>query len=250
MRNLVAAEVAKLRTTRMVYGLLATAVALTVVSVVASILTAGRAEGTFALDTPEGVRNVLGAGGATTVLVLVLGILAMAGEFRHGTITPTLLAAPRRGQVVAAKMATYALVGLAFSAAAFAVTLAVALPWLAAKDVEVALFDREVGLVAAGLLLGSALYGVLGVSVGSLIRNPATAVAIALVWSFVVEAILVGLLPEVGRWLPGGAGQGLARTSTTAGDLLPMWGAGLLLAAYGVAFALAGSRFVVRRDIT
>lgn len=128
--------------------------------------------------------------------MLVLGILAMAGEFRHGTITPTLLAAPRRGMVVAAKMLTFA------------------------------------------------------VSVGSLLRNPALAVAVALLWSFVLEGLLVGLLPEVGRWLPGGAGQGLARSSTTAGDLLPMWGGGLLLAGYGVLFALVGSRFVVRRDIT
>jgi len=246
----VAAEVAKLRTTRMLYALLATTMALTVVSVVASILTAGRAEGTFGLDTPEGVRNVLGAGGVSTTVVLVLGILAMAGEFRHGTITATLLAAPKRGQVVAAKMATYALVGLAFSAVSSVITLAVALPWLAAKNVEVSLFDREVVLVAIGLLLGTALYGLLGVSVGSLIRNPAAAVGIALVWSFVIEAILVGLLPEVGRWLPGGAGQGLARTSTTAGELLPMLGGGLLLAAYGLVFALVGSRFVVRRDIT
>ena len=196
------------------------------------------------------MRNVLGAGGVSTTVVLVLGILAMAGEFRHGTITATLLAAPKRGQVVAAKMATYALVGLAFSAVSSVITLAVALPWLAAKDVEVSLFDREVVLVAIGLLLGTALYGLLGVSVGSLIRNPAAAVGIALVWSFVIEAILVGLVPEVGRWLPGGAGQGLARTSTTAGELLPMLGGGLLLAAYGLVFALVGSRFVVRRDIT
>lgn len=250
MRNLVAAEVAKLRTTRMLYSLLATTLALTVLSVVASILTAGRAEGTFALDTPEGVRNVLGAGWPSTTVVLVLGILAMAGEFRHGTITPTLLVAPKRGRVVAAKMATYALAGLAFSALASALTLAIALPWLAAKDVDVSLFDREVGLVVAGLLLATALYGLLGVSVGSLIRNPAAAVGIALVWSFVLEALLVGLLPEVGRWLPGGAGQGLARSSTTAGELLPMWGGGLVLAGYGVLFALVGSRFVVRRDIT
>lgn len=27
----------------------------------------------------------------------------------------------------------------------------------------------------------------------------------SLAWSFVIEGLLVGLLPEVGRWLPGGA---------------------------------------------
>ena len=245
-----AAEVVKLRTTQLVYALLATTLALTVVSVVATVLTAGRAEGTFALDTPEGVRNVVGAGWPSTTVVLVLGILSVAGEFRHGTITPTLLGAPRRGRVVAAKMATFAMVGVAFSVLASAVTLAIALPWLAAKDVDVSVLDGEVVQVVAGLLLGTGLYGLLGVSVGSLVRNPAAAVSIALVWSFVIEALLVGLLPEVGRWLPGGAGQALARSSTTAGDLLPMWGGGLLLAAYGVLFAVAGSRLVMRRDVT
>ncbi len=250
MRNLLAAEAAKLGTTRLWYSLLAATAGLTVVGVVAAILTAGRADGTFALDTPEGVRNVLSAGWPSTTVVLVLGILAMAGEFRHGTITPTFLATPKRGRVVAAKMAVYALVGLGFSATASAITVAIALPWLRRRGVDISLPDREVVLVVAGLLLATALHGLLGVSVGSLIRNPAAAVAIALVWSLLFESLLVGLLPEVGRWLPGGAAQALTRSSPTAGELLPMWGGGLLLAAYGLVFACVGTRFVVRRDIT
>lgn len=249
MTNLMAAEATKLWTTRMSYWLLATTAGLTVVSVVAAIVTAGRAEAMFALDTPEGLRSVLGAGWSTTTVVLVLGIVTMAGEFRHGTITATFLAVPKRGRVVAAKLVTCALVGVAVSVTTSAITLAVAVPWLRAKGIGVSVFDREVVLVLTGLLLATALYGLLGVSVGSLIPNPAPAVTVALVWSLLLESLLVGLVPEIGRWLPGGAGQALAR-SPTAGDLLPMWGGGLLLTAYGLLFAWVGTRFVVRRDIT
>ncbi len=38
--------------------------------------------------------------------------------------------------------------------------------------------------------------------------------------------------------------------STSEGGLLPLWGAALLLAGYGLAFAAAGTRLVVRREIT
>lgn len=250
MTGLVAAEVAKLRTVRMPYALLAATVALAVLSVVGTMLTAGRAEGAFALDTAEGIRAVLGAGWPSTIVALVLGILGMAGEFRHGTIVPTFLATPKRGRVVAAKMAVYGVLGIAFSAAASAVTLAVALPWLSTEGVDVSPLDEEVVRAVSGLLLATALHGLLGVGVGSLIRNPATAVAVALVWSLLVESILVGLLPEVGRWLPGGAAQALTGSTTTAGELLPMGAGGALLAAYAFGLAWVGSRFVVRRDIT
>lgn len=59
----------------------------------------------------------------------------------------------------------------------------------------------------------------------------------------------MGLLPALGRWLPGGAATALTSSSVQAGDLLPMWAAALVLGAYAIGFAVAGSRVVVERDV-
>ena len=128
-------------------------------------------------------------------------------------------------------------------------TLAIALPWLAAKDVDVVLLSGDVGFVLLGAIVATALYALVGVGVGSLIRNQTAAVVVALVWVMVVESLFVSFLPEVGRWLPGGAVAALTSAATANGGLLPMWGGAILFAAYGLAFAAAGTRFVLQRDV-
>jgi len=57
-------------------------------------------------------------------------------------------------------------------------------------------------------------------------------------------------VPEVGRWLPGGAAGALAGTATAEGGLLPFWAAALVLLAYAAAAAVAGERALARRDLT
>lgn len=51
-------------------------------------------------NDPLGPDSLLHATGApasvVTTLALLLGVVGMAGEYRHGTIITTLLAAPRR----------------------------------------------------------------------------------------------------------------------------------------------------------
>jgi hypothetical protein len=54
-------------------------------------------------------------------------------------------------------------------------------------------------------------------------------------------------VPGLGRWLPSAAAAALTNPS---GGHLSSWAGGLLLAAYGLAFAVVGTRLVMRRDVT
>jgi ABC-2 type transport system permease protein len=249
MTRLVKAELLKLRTTRTARTLLALAAAGTAALVALVCLLAGR-PGQPALGDDALRQLALVPAKPLTLAALVLGVLGMAGEFRHGTATSTFLAAPARGRVVAAKLAAAAVTGLAMALLSTAAVLAVGLPWLRARGIEVTVADAGLWARVAGLAVAVALYAVLGVGLAAVARNQVAAVIVGLLWwSQGVEGILVGLLRQPGleRWLPMGAASAL----TGPGDgTLPMLAGGLVFAAYGLVLALAGGRLVARRDLT
>jgi ABC-2 type transport system permease protein len=249
MTRLVHSELLKLRTTRTARVLLTLAAAGTAALIAIVLLLAGQ-PGQPALG-PDALRQlVLVPAQPLTLAALVLGVLGMAGELRHGTATSTFLVTPRRGRVVAAKLAAAAVTGLAMSLASSAAVLAVGLPWLRAKGIEVAVADPGVAARVAGLAAAVALYAVLGTGLGALLRNQVAAVVVGLLWwSQGVERVLTGILHQPGleRWLPMGAASAL----TAPGDgTLPMWAGALVFAAYGLGLALLGGRLVARRDLT
>ena len=249
MTRLVKAELLKLRTTRTARALLALAAAGTAALVALVLLLAGR-PGQPELGADALRQLVLVPAQPLTLAALVLGILGMAGEFRHGTATSTFLVTPVRGRVVAAKLAAAAATGLAMALVASAAVFAVGLPWLKAKGIEVTVADAGLLARVAGLAVAVALFAVLGVGLAALLGNQVAAVIAGLLWwSQGVERILVAVLHQPGleRWLP----QSAASALTAPGDAtLPMWAGGLVFAAYGLVLALAGGRLVARRDLT
>jgi ABC-2 type transport system permease protein len=247
MTRLARAELAKLRTTRTAPVMLATAAAFAVVTVVFIVTVAGT-QGNPPLDAGSLRWIVAAPSRVVSGAVLLLGILAMAGEFRHQTITQTFLVTPNRGRVVAAKLAAGALVGLAFAAVTTAVVLAVGVPWLLAEGVPIRL-SGALGSTLAGVLAAAALSGLLGVAVAALVRNQVATVTGVLLWFLLVEGILPAVLraPGLARWLPGGA---TAALTDPGGQYLPALAGGLLLAGYALVLAAAGSRLTVRRDVT
>jgi ABC-2 family transporter protein len=249
MTRLIRAELTKLRTTRVVYGMAAAVAAFAVLTVVAGVTTAGT-QGNAPLSADSLPMLV---GGPVTLLAgaaLLLGILGMTGEFRHQTVTQTFLVTPDRGRVVAAKLLAYPLAGIALALATLAVTAAAGAGWLAAKGLTPSLLDARLGRVVGVALLGAGLCGLVGVGVGALVRNQVAALVGTLVWVLLVEGLLLSLLnaPSLGKWLPSAAAA--AAITSPGGDHLSRLGGTLLLAAYGLALALIGTRLVVRRDIT
>ncbi|HEU4399638.1 MAG TPA: hypothetical protein VFU54_17595 [Actinomycetota bacterium] len=247
MTRLVRAELLKLRTVRTTAGIFALTVATSALIITAVMLIAGR-PGQPAIGSDALPELVLVAKGPLTILALILGVLGMTGEFRHGTATPTFLVTPNRGRVVAAKVLAYALAGVALAATSAVVVLGVGLPWLHAKGVDIAIVDAEVGSRLLGLAAIVALHAVLGVGLAALVRNQVAAVVAGLVWMR-VEGMIPDLLhrPGLGRWLPEGAANALVEPGHAT---LPLWAGGVLFAAYGVALAVIGARFVVSRDLT
>lgn len=247
MTRLIRAELLKLRSTRVFWLYVGVALAFVPVSVALAI-SGGPA--TASLETSAGLRNVMSSASAGGLLVLLVGISMTAGEFRHNTATTTFLIEPHRRRVVAAKLAVGTGVGIGVAVLASLVTFAVALPWLGAKGVDVDLFSADVVMPLLGALIGGGLAGVVGVGLGALFSNQTVVVTLVIIWTALVESLLVGFLPEVGRWLPGGAVNALAGTATQEGGLLPFWGAAALLAGYGLALAAAGTRRIGSKEIT
>jgi ABC-2 type transport system permease protein len=247
MIRLVRAEFTKLTTTRLVYGMAPAMAAFAVLTVVANILDRQGAPPLSADSLP------LLVGGPVTLLsgaALLLGILGMTGEFRHQTVTQTFLVTPDRGRVVAAKLVAYPLAGITLAVSILAFTAALATAWLAAKGITPSLLDARLGRVLVGAVLAAGLCGLVGVGVAALVRNQVAALVGVAVWVLLVEGLLMSLLnipSSLAKWLPSAAAAAL--TNPGGGHLSRLAGT-LLLAAYGLALALAGTRLVVRRDIT
>jgi ABC-2 type transport system permease protein len=201
---------------------------------------------------PATARQALAHVGPAAVLTLIFGIIAVAGEYRHGSITDTYLSCPDRRRVITAKLAVYGLVGAAAGLVSSAVALAVTAAWWAAKGGSLQLSGTDTWLTLGGGLAACCAFSVIGVGLGALIRNLVGAVAVALAWIALIEGIVGQLVGSgLARWLPFYASEALDRTDIGGHTrLLPQWAGGLVLLGYATVFAGAAVVTTLRRDVT
>lgn len=248
---LVRAEFLKVVTTKMWLGLLAGVVIFVAIQVAVTALAPSSPENPVPpLTSDAGMRNLFGGVGQATVFALIIGVLGITQEYRHQTITAAFLASPRRARVMSAKMLGHVLIGACYGAVAVVTGFAIAFATLPFKDhapVEASVLLQ----IGGGVVLVYALYAVLGVAVGALIRNQIAAILAVVVWSVFVEAIVILLLPAVGKWLPGGAVNGIRQAAGFENaDYLAPLPAALVLLAYALVLAVLAARTTLRRDVT
>ena len=249
MTRLLRAEALRLRTARSYWLLAAGAFALIAGWV------APTAAATSFTPGASPARATLAIAGLAQTVALLAGLLCVTGEFRHKTITPAVLIAPRRTPLLAAKLITLAAAGLVFGLAATGTATAIALPVLAARHIPASISGTQAAAIIAGGAIATALFAAIGVGVGAIIRNQTGAIIAALALLYVAEPLL-GFIPHLGTAIQqyGLGGLAAATTHTTgfpaSAHLLAQPAAALVLAGYATLALLAGASLLKRRDIT
>jgi ABC-2 type transport system permease protein len=196
MKRLLRAELIKLRTTRTFYALAGVAIA---ISLLITILIASTEE-----PTQQSVLTDVFQNDASTLFIMILAIVGITGEWRHRTITSSLLAAPDRIRFLAAKTLAFAAAGMLLS---LAISISVSIAGLAileARDLPTPHLGDLLELIGrnAGV---AALLGAFGVGVGSLVRNQPVAIVGILIAAFVVDPVLAQFAHDVEVFSPTGA---------------------------------------------
>lgn len=202
------------------------------------------------LDTRADQLITFGRGEFLGVLFAgLVGALSITGEFRHGTIRPTLLATPQRGRVIAAKVVVSTVVGAGFGLAASALAAGAGAAALRMRGIDVELAGGDYALLVAGGAAAAALWAAIGVGVGAVVRSQVPTVVGVCAWLLFVEGLLAGdaLDLDVSRFAPGAAAEAISGQDPGA-LLAPALGA-VVLAVYAVGAIAAGWLATERRDV-
>jgi len=245
MRTLLSLALFKLRTTPAAWVSLAVTLVLGTASVASNALVAN--PGGPAFGSTDHINHALSVSALTSMVMLAVGVLIIAGEYRHRTIMQTFLAEPRRVRVLAAKAATALGLGAILGAVTFGIAYGEALAIYGARGVHS--LPVDVAQLWVGATVATALYGLVGVALGALTRNTVAAIIGAIAWVMVIEAGILGsIVPNVAHWLPAGAAIALTSVGTAAQGALSPTAAALVLAGWALLISGIAARFSLRSE--
>ncbi len=201
--RLLAAELRKITYQRAMWGMVLGGIAFSVLGTASTPLILDSTENGLGLGTlaeSAVVDGVYANAVSGFYFSILLGVLVVAGEFRHGTAVATFVAAPRRSRVLLAKLVAAGIAGLFLQVVATAGGLFSG--WLALEfypDAADPSIDIFVNTALAGVVSGFVL-GILGAAIGALLRSQVLALVGTLLWLFVAEPTLLLLAPEAGKF--------------------------------------------------
>ncbi|HVU60023.1 MAG TPA: hypothetical protein VHD58_00030 [Mycobacteriales bacterium] len=258
MTRTIRAELAKLATLRMTYGMLVAAAGVT--ALFTSLQARRSGNRVPPISTMAGLSTVTTAHAIGMMLAAVLGVIAANGEFRHNSATSTYLATPNRSKVLLAKIVAILPFGALYGIVAGAISTGVGLAFVAGRGDEVTLSSAALTGHIFGAAVGAAALAAIGVAVGSLVRSQIAAVIGVFIWCLVIESVVGANVTSVRPYLPytasttlGGAKLGAAafgpQFQISGQSPLPFIAALLVLVAIGAVVAAVAARTVVRADI-
>jgi ABC-2 type transport system permease protein len=205
----------------------------------------------FGADDP--VSTVMSGANFAVLIVAVLGTIMGAREYSTGMIRTTLAAVPRRLPVLWGKLATFVLLVAPVAVVGVLVAFFAGMALLD-QGGSATLAWSDPGVARA--VLGNAAYligiGVVGVSLGVIIRSTAAAIGTLIGGILFVPTLATALLPDswdgVLKYLPSNAGQAFTSVATDTGSLLTP-GQGVAVCAGWALLAVAGAAAaLMRRD--
>ena len=266
MINAIRSELLKMRTMPGIWVCFGLALPLTALIVWAVFASAGGSPGhTYSfVKSLNDRRELLGAGYfGITFLAPVLGVICITSEYRHKTMTSTLVLTPRRDRVLGAKIVVTAWWCLLIAVLSLVTAIAIGLPWNAALGGVTSQVTGQLGAVVPGFVAATILLGFFGLGFGTLVKNQVAGILLAIGGTFILEPLLVLLARGVFHydlnWLPSAAAASLAGSLARGGlggnhdatsRLLAWWQGGLIMLAWGMVPLALGYFTTIRRDVT
>jgi ABC-2 type transport system permease protein len=237
------AELVKIRSTRTTIALILGMIAL----ILLITLLTGLLTHPSGLMGKEDQRELLSVGSLAGVFSALAGVLLVTSEYRFGTIRPTILFNPVRSHVLAAKVGAGALTGIVFGILGEAIGWAAGYATLGGRGITVVVGSGDILLLTLGGLAGVALWGAIGAGLGAIIHNQVGGVITLLAAGLVVDDLLFGLVPSVGRFTPTRASDALM--GLRVHHLVSPASGAITLIAWAGALAVLGIALSARKDI-
>jgi ABC-2 type transport system permease protein len=245
--RLLGSELLKIRTApRTVLGILLAELAVVAIGTASTIDSATSSGAPAGFESPAErnlERDLIGVVSSSLLFALILGVLVITWEYRHGTITQTFLATPVRDRVVAMKALVAGLIGAALVVPALLLMFVIAEIWVGDR---LDFGGHELELIGR-VFLAAAIVAVLGLEIGASTARQLGAILVAFAWTAFAEPALA-IWHSLRPYLPIHALDGVLGST---GEGAVSFGRGFATAAvYVAALGLLAVVLTRRRDIT
>jgi ABC-2 type transport system permease protein len=193
--TLLRAELLKLTTVRTTWTMLGIALA-------AETLFAGLFTALVNVEELDDFVELQTSIGLLMVMLLVLGVLAITTEFRHGTASTTFLASPRRYPAMVAKLGACLALGLGAGLVYVLLTGSLEIPIFDARTHALPATGHIVS-VYVGMVMSFSLICAFGLGVGAIVRNQVGAIIAAFATFFILSSLPALLPGNIGDYFPG-----------------------------------------------